>query len=68
MRRAGKNSPLTPKSLPVSTLILSGGLAINIFLSLDSVRYFCTLYLLLSVYFILSLVTTVYEEHVKLIL
>ena len=32
----------------------SGGLAINIFLSLDSVRYFCTLYLLLSVYSLIS--------------
>lgn len=62
VRRGGKSSPLTPKSLPVSTLIPSGDLAI--FLLLDSVRHSCTLYLWLSVYFILSLLTTICEEHV----
>lgn len=34
--KSGNSCPLTPKSLPVSTLILSGGL--TIFLPLDSVR------------------------------
>lgn len=42
VRRGGKRSSLTPKSHPVSPLILSGGLAL--FLPLDSESYSYTLY------------------------
>lgn len=49
-----------PKSLPLSTLTLSGGLAV--FLPLDSVSHSCTFFLLLFVYFVPSLLTTIYEE------
>lgn len=62
VRKGRKNSPLAPKSFPVSTLILSGGLAV--FLPLDSVRHCCTFFLLLLfVYLFPSSLTTIYEEY-----